>query len=563
MLTDFRNVLFLVWQHLKLPDPTPIQYEIAHWLQHGPNREIIEAFRGAGKSWITSAFALFVLLHDPQKKVLVVSASKQRADDFSTFTLRLINEVPIFQHLRPKEDQRNSKLSFDVGPARAAHAPSVTSKGIFSQLSGSRANLIIADDVEVPNNSGTEDLRDKLINACLEFEAILVPGGRIVFLGTPQTEESIYNKLGERGYPMRIWPSRVPQEKKVEGYKGRLAPSIQKLVDERKFNIPTDPLRFNEVVLMEREGIYGRSGFSLQFMLDTELSDIERYPLKLSDLIVVNANTEQAPVLIQYGSHRDQLLNLPNVGFTGDRLYGPMYADKQWKPYESSVMAIDPSGRGADETGFAVVKLLHGYLWVTRCGGFKGGYEDTTLELLASIALQEKVNQVIIEDNFGDGMFAKLFQPVLNRFHPAAIEGIRAKGQKEARIIDTLEPLMNRHKLIVDLDLLKRDIELAQTDGKHYSLCYQLTRLTRDRGALRHDDRIDALAMACGFFVDAVARDELKARDQYEMQMLEEELRRFQDHVMGRDQRTSRGGFLSGAKQGPLRSPDRPMGSKR
>ena len=87
-LGDFRNYLFLCWKHLNLPDPTPVQYDIADYLQNCPKRAVIEAFRGVGKSYITSAYVTWRLLKDPETKVLVVSASKIRADDFSTFTQR-------------------------------------------------------------------------------------------------------------------------------------------------------------------------------------------------------------------------------------------------------------------------------------------------------------------------------------------------------------------------------------------------------------------------------------------------------------------------------------------
>ena len=218
--------MFLVWDHLRLPDPTPIQYDIAEFVQNGPKRRIVEAFRGVGKSWITSAYVVHTLLLDPTKNILVVSASKQRADDFSTFTLRLIHEMPMLQHLRPKETQRNSKIAFDVGPAPASHAPSVVSKGITSQITGSRADLIIADDVESSNNSATITLRDKLAETVKEFEAVLKPGGDIIYLGTPQTEQSIYNLLSERGYTIRIWPARYPDSKRRATYGSRLAPMI-------------------------------------------------------------------------------------------------------------------------------------------------------------------------------------------------------------------------------------------------------------------------------------------------------------------------------------------------
>ena len=161
-LKDFRNFLFLCWEHLGLPEPTPVQYDIAKYIQNGPKRRCVMAFRGVGKSWITSAFVVHQLLLDPTKNILVVSASKQRADDFSTFTLRLIDEMPLLQHLKPHENQRNSKIAFDVGPAPAAHAPSVTSKGLTSQITGSRADIIIADDAESLTNSATQMMRDKM-----------------------------------------------------------------------------------------------------------------------------------------------------------------------------------------------------------------------------------------------------------------------------------------------------------------------------------------------------------------------------------------------------------------
>ena len=145
-LRDFRTFLVMVWRHLNLPDPTPIQLDFANYLQSGPRRTVNEAFRGVGKSWIAAAFVVWKLRINPNLKFMILSASKDRADNFTTFCLRLITEIPILQCLMPKADQRCSKLSFDVGPAKADHAPSVTSKGIFSQITGGRADIIIADD---------------------------------------------------------------------------------------------------------------------------------------------------------------------------------------------------------------------------------------------------------------------------------------------------------------------------------------------------------------------------------------------------------------------------------
>ena len=135
-LKDFRNFVYLAWDHLGLPEPTPVQYDISEYLQDGPRRQIILAYRGVGKSYLTSAYVCWRLLLDPSLNILVVSASKNRSDDFSTFTQRLINEMDILAHLKARPEQRDSKIAFDVGPAPASHAPSVKAVGItgFSSL---------------------------------------------------------------------------------------------------------------------------------------------------------------------------------------------------------------------------------------------------------------------------------------------------------------------------------------------------------------------------------------------------------------------------------------------
>ena len=278
-LKDFRNFMYIVWKHLNLPDPTPVQYDMAEFIQNCPRRSIIEAFRGVGKSYITAAFVVHQLLLDPQKKFMVVSASKQRADDFSTFTQRLILELPICQHLIATSEQRWSKIAFDVRPALASGSPSVKSVGITGQLTGSRADIIIADDIEVPNNSMTQMMREKLGEAVKEFDAVLKPEGKILYLGTPQCEMSLYNTLTERGYQMRVWTARYPSIEYAEkAYGERLAPMMWKAMREAANPIdgqPVDPKRFDDDDLLERELSYGRSGFALQFMLDTSLSDTD------------------------------------------------------------------------------------------------------------------------------------------------------------------------------------------------------------------------------------------------------------------------------------------------
>lgn len=537
-LLDFRNFVFMVWQHLNLPDPTPVQYDMAEYLQQAPKRAVIEAFRGVGKSYITSAFVCWKLLLDPEVKVLVVSASKVRSDDFSTFTQRLIHELPILHHLRSREGQRQSKVAFDVGPCQASHSPSVKSVGITGQLSGSRADIIVADDVEVPNNSMTQTMRDKLSEAVKEFDAVLKPGGSVVYLGTPQTEMSLYETLPERGYEVRIWPSRYPEEKQVIRYSNKLAPFIQDRLDNGAVvGDPTDPLRFDAEDLLERELSYGRSGFALQFQLDTSLSDADKYPLKLSDLIIMGVDSTTAPEKpVWTRDPRNKLADLPNVGLPGDFFYSPETKLGEWIEYNGSVLSIDPSGRGKDETGYAVVKMLNGYLYVAECGGLRGGYKDENLQSLSVIAKRNNVNLILIESNFGDGMFMELLKPILRKVHNVSMEEIRSSVQKEKRIIDTLEPVMNQHRLVIDPKVIEKDYQTVQDypieSQARYMLFHQMTRITKDRGALIHDDRLDALQMAVQYWVDFMAADAETEISNRKEELFDKEIENFINGIM-------------------------------
>tara|TARA_B100000941_G_scaffold114709_1_gene80583 strand:- start:411 stop:2054 length:1644 start_codon:yes stop_codon:yes gene_type:complete len=529
ILRDFRNFLFITWKHLNLPDPTPVQFDMAKYMQDSPRRCVIQAFRGVGKSWICSAFVCWKLLNNPDLKFLVVSASKNRADDFSTFTKRLINEMEILTHLTPKENQRGSNVSFDVALAKPSHAPSVKSVGITGQLTGSRADFIISDDCESLNNSLTQSMRDKLSESIKEFEAVLSPNGKIMFLGTPQSEMSIYNELGVRGYDTKIWTARRPEQDKLHKYQNKLADFV--ISNTERSGDPVDPERFTDIDLKEREASYGRSGFALQFMLDTTLSDKERYPLKLSDFIVMDINPNIAPVSLAWaGSQEYACEDLPSVGFTGDKFYKPMFKSEQFADYKGSVMAIDPSGRGKDELGVAIVKQLGGNLYVLVCTGKSGGYSNDNLEWIAREARNHNVNHIIIESNFGDGMFTQLLKPVVNRYYPVNIEEVNHSKQKELRIIDTLEPLLNQHRLVISPQLIRQDFD---TTDANYQLFHQITRITKDRGSLRNDDRLDVLSIACAYWVEQMAVDTDRQEKDHREELLNKELENFIEGALG------------------------------
>ena len=529
---DFKLFLTALWEQLDLPPPTRAQFAIADYLQHGPKRLQIQAFRGVGKSWITGAFVLWTLFNDPERKIMIISASKERADNMSIFLQKLIIETPWLSHLRPKSDEaRWSRISFDV-QCSPHQAPSVKSVGITGQLTGSRADLMVLDDVEVPGNSMTELMREKLLQLCTEAESILTPktDSRICYLGTPQTVFTVYRKLAERNYRPFVWPSRYPRKDKLSQYEGLLAPQVQedleKGADEWEV---TDPDRFTNDDLVEREAAMGRSNYMLQFQLDTSLSDAEKFPLKMADLIVTSVNPKSAPDQIIWCSDpKNVIKELPTVGLPGDYFYSPMQLQGDWTEYSETICSVDPSGRGTDETAAAFISQKNGYLFLHEMRAYRDGYSDNTLLNILRGCRKYNVTKLVIETNFGDGIVGELFKKHLQQTgQNIDIEEVRANVRKEDRIIDALEPVMNQHRLVVDKKVIEWDYASNKDEAPElrlmYMLFYQMSRMCREKGAVKHDDRLDCLAQGVKYFTDAMsinAHDAIKARKAEEWQSL-------------------------------------------
>ena len=522
MREDFKLFLQALWGQLDLPSPTRAQYHIADYLQHGPKRLQIQAFRGVGKSWITGAFVLWTLFNDPERKIMIISASKERADNMSIFLQKLIIETPWLNHLQPNDDGgRWSRISFDV-KCSPHQAPSVKSVGITGQLTGSRADLMILDDIEVPGNSMTELMREKLLQLCTEAESILTPkdDSRIMYLGTPQTVFTVYRKLAERNYRPFVWPARYPKDS--ENYEGLLAPALSEDIEggAAKWQV-TDPDRFDDEDLIEREAAMGRSNFMLQFMLDTSLSDAEKFPLKCADLIVTSVNPTEAPDHIVWCSDPANVIkDLPTVGLPGDYFYSPMSISGEWNPYTETICSVDPSGRGSDETAAAYISQHNGFLYLHDMRAYRDGYSDRTLLDILKGCKKFGVTKLLIETNFGDGVIGELFKKHLQTTKMNIdVEEVRANVRKEDRIIDALEPIMNQHRLVVDRKIIEWDFksnpDAAPEERLLYMLFYQMSRMCREKGAVKHDDRLDCLAQGVKWYTDAMSISDYEMAKQH------------------------------------------------
>jgi hypothetical protein len=355
-------------------------------------------------------------------------------------------------------------------------------------------------------------MREKLLQLCTEAESILTPkeDSRIMYLGTPQTTFTIYRKLAERNYRPFVWPARVPR--KLANYEGLIAPQLQEDIDmgSEPWSV-TDPDRFSDDDLIEREASMGRSNFMLQFMLDTSLSDAEKFPLKMADLIVTSVNPTTAPdSLVWCSDPRNVIKELPTVGLPGDYFYSPMQIQGEWDSYTETICSVDPSGRGTDETAAAYISQRNGYLYLHEMRAYRDGYSDNTLLDILKGCKKFKVTKLVVETNFGDGIISELFKKHLQQTQQAIdVEEVRANVRKEDRIIDTLEPVLNQHRLVVDRTVIDWDYNSNKDEAPEkrllYMLFYQMSRMCREKGAVKHDDRLDALAQGVKYFTDALS----------------------------------------------------------
>jgi hypothetical protein len=516
---------------------TEIQQDIGHWVAYGPQYRMVQAQRGQAKTTITAAYAVWRCIMDPSTRVLIISAGSDMATEISNWIIQIINGMDVLECLRPDRSvgDRASVTAFDIhytlkGPEKS---PSIACVGITSNLQGKRADLLIADDIESAKNSQTAVQRTRLHHLTLDFTSICSKGD-IVWLGTPQSIDSVYNGLPGRGTSIRIWPGRYPTEKEQIEYEGFLAPLIASRVAAnpklRNGGGPAgdrgqvvDPVLMDEENLTKKEIDQGASYFQLQHMLSTKLSDQNRFPLKLSNLRMLAFDTESGhvPMTLSFVRTQDNVIKVPENYPIKDRMYRVQTAEDFGK-WKGPIMYVDPAGGGqnGDETAYAITAFCAGRVYLLASGGVEGGLTEEAYDALTAIAIRWKVTTIQVEQNFGNGALASTWRPRLQKacikedLH-IGIEDVWESGQKELRIIDCLEPLVNAGKLIVNEEIFEHDwlsIQKYPVDTRQtFSLFIQMARITRDKKSLLHEDRLDALAGACRIWVDAIAQDDAKA----------------------------------------------------
>lgn len=555
-----------------------IQDDIAEFMQYGPRKRMVQAQRGQAKSTLAALYCIWRLIQNPQSRILIVSGGERQASDVALLIIRIIQQWSILCWLRPdvSKGDRTSVQAFDVHYSIKGidKSPSVTCVGITANLQGMRADFVLADDIETQRNSMTQTEREKLILLTKEFSSICIAGD-IMYLGTPQTKDSVYRALPSRGYDIRVWCGRYPTPEELERYGAgvQIAPIIMErlLADptlqsgggiDGKRGKPVDPDHIGEDTLQEKELEYGSEGFSLQYMLDTTLSDALRTKIKLSDAMVLGCNYNTVPEQMEWvAAHTNMFRDTTEVS-KDYPMYLAVGLSEKYIPYEHKVMIIDPAGSGGDEVAFSLGGATNSYIYLLSTGGFAGGMTERNMDNILLKMIGSGTKALEIEKNMGAGTVAMLMQ--------SHIEGLKTKlkidderaahlltesglskneliqaltgigitefwnsTQKERRIIDTISPVTRRHKLVISVQAIKDDWDYCKQYSpekrKQYSCIYQLANITYDRNSLVHDDRADTVQRMVETLKGYLSKDAEKAA----VKRSEQEVKEWLDNPMG------------------------------
>jgi len=485
-----------------------IELDMAEYLAHGPSRRIVLGTRGIGKTYIEAAVTCFKWNRDPNRKVLAISKSQEAVNKTSTLIRHWISTVSFLKHLKPRKDQRDSLTSFELSGSDTGRQPSFFILGIGGQVDNNRGHTVWLDDVETLKNSMTLQSRQELRRTVGNVAFCLFPdipperGGPIdgtetVYTLTPKHEETLAKDLMAEGFDVRAYPLCVPGpgEKNFP-----LAPAVKKAIAEGRYRKSDGcllPHRFTEDDVRKLKA--KRSLYLRECQMVMTLGESDRYPLKLKDFIVFDIGNETAPIHLSWGlkDHNGSTgLPITSIGLGDDRFYSAAQVDKHWAPFTQTRMRIDQAGMGKDGFPYIVGSHLNGFVHIRRLGEVMGGPTEKNYEHIAMVARDTNTTTITLETNFGGPAYANSLQVHCNRLKIAPgtdakrpngwacnVETKHAHVKKQIRIIDSIEPWLGAHRVVITPEIAM-DQEWQR----------QITRSSRENSTLDKDDKADVTA---------------------------------------------------------------------
>lgn len=495
--SDFGFFLLELWKDRNLNRFAPldrVELDIAHWIQHGPSLRGVLGARQIGKSYFgTAGFTVFRLRQDRERKILLPSKTKAAMGEIVGLCREWLDRVWFLQDLAPVYPTKDRATEFNCEGCAEHRQPSVKALSNEGTPEGNRAHTILPDDIETKDNTKTFESRESLANVVNEYVNILytdldeapeddpdiipcaIPSEVCIF-GTVKCDDTLYVRLTKLGYAFRSWPLVYPSSAEIKGAIG-MSPILLDDLEEGKA-VEGDPVfrrRFGPEYCKKKQSSLPASEWLREYQLQVNLAETRPQRLRLEDVMVMHVDRDSAPVHLVYGpSPQTAISTIRTQSFGNDAFYAPAAIDNRRAPYSGTKGFVDVSGGGKDANGIAIVGHYGGFLYVKGVYAVPGGYSEGALDQLALHLRTHGASEVYLESNYGGGMFAVLFEPVLRRrwlepgqdpLYPAGwkcvivddkkithVATIRGGGpsDKGSRIIHDLELVTTQHRMVWD-----------------------------------------------------------------------------------------------------------------
>ncbi len=445
-IIDFK--LFLViWNQQQNMRTPAIHLQMADWLQgaleQGDQRLLLQAFRSSGKSTITGLYAAWRLLCDPSLRIIVLAADMDLARKMVRNVKKIVERHPLTAHLKPPQADQWGADRFTILRDIEMRDPSMMAKSVQTNLTGSRADMIICDDVEVPNTCDSAAKRADLRERLGEIDYVLVPNGTQLYLGTPHHYHSIYADVAR--------PELDEDAPFLDGFKRLSIP----LLDER--GICAWPERYDTDDIARIKRMTGPNKFASQMQL---------VPVNITE------GRLDTTALCFYDGELVYQKELELLSLNGRKLVS---ASAYWDPSfgrggDASVVAVIFT----DEAGRYYLQHLH-YVRLDA----KSIEDEATQQcrIVAQIAKQFYLPFITVENN-GIGRFLpNILRREMSTAHaPTKVRELSNRRNKELRILEAFDAVLSarllhihdsvkKTQLLTEMQEWRPDIKGGNDDG--------------------------------------------------------------------------------------------------
>lgn len=421
-----------VWNSQQGRSTPRLHLEIIQWLdecwRYNDRRLIVLVFRDAGKSTLAALYCAWLLYGDPELRILVLSADQALAAKMTRNVRGILERHRLTRHLLDRRPECWAVDQLTVRRKRVHRDPSLLARGIGANVTGCRADVVVYDDVEVPNTSDTEEKRVLLRERLREIEYVLVPNGLQLFIGTPHSDHSIYSEVPRRDLG--------ESEPFLQGFQRLTMPLVSRKTGEQRW-----PERFEHGDVDRLIDRTGPAKFRSQMqLLPTRPEDVRLDPDRLLPY--------DAPIELVSVHGREVL----EIG--GRRMV-------------SATAAWDPSYGRPDRGDASVVAALfvdgEGHYWlhaidylVVRADRSEAVDEATALcRMVAGFLQRHHLPSVIVESNGIGGFLPALLRQEIRRCGGGiAVIQRAATVSKDRRILEAFDPLLAARRLHVHRSVL-------------------------------------------------------------------------------------------------------------